>query len=458
VVTAVGVCLRIAIAAHTVPKERNVLKLTLSIASLCLVLTLPLFRVQAQTAEPQTTDQATADTSQRTVMGTEFGSIFAKPNGCPYSDFGVYIGASYYSSNLNPDAIKAKYSQFHIFAPTDSGIGFPYTALRQYDAQQVAAGKPSVFVTATYQGKRRPVMYFRSLGLSGNRPTTSPQSWKYVVNVRDPRFINFWITKYARPVVVEPMAHLGSPYVYVDGVTVLYSAYGVLDNSNHFVPGVKWDEPYPQSGNDFQAAMATFFAAVTQQAPDIKILVDTGALSDSGGYQTLYANVTGMLTENVYGWAPNPDTYVVNQWYSTIFPWFAWAGATGKVNVMGAFLPSNYENGPLRDSFIVYELLKGANSFFAPRVGGTALPLSAPWLGWNAKLGSPLAPFQSTQLGSAAGNRLFSRQYTNGYVYLNWTGSTRTVKLPAGTTWYDPNGNVVTSLSIPTWTGSFVNQ
>jgi len=296
-------------------------------------------------------------------------------------------------------------------------------------------------------------MYFRSLGLSGNRPTTSPQSWKYVVNVRDPRFINFWITKYARPVVVEPMAHLGSPYVYVDGVTVLYSAYGVLDNSNHFVPGVKWDEPYPQSGNDFQAAMATFFAAVKEQASDVKIMVDTGSLSNPSGYQTLYANVPGILTENVYGWAPNPDSYVINNWTTTIFPWFAWAGATGKVNVMGAFLPSNYESGALQTAFVVYELLKGANSFFAPRVGGTALPLSAGWMSWNAKLGGPVGAYKSTGVG----NRLFSRQYTNGYVYLNWTGRTETVTLP-GATWYDPHDNRVTRLTIPNGTGTFVNR
>jgi hypothetical protein len=78
---------------------------------------------------------------------------------------------------------------------------------------------------------------------------------------------------------------------------------------------------------------------------------------------------------------------------------------------------------------------------------------------WNTKLGNPVSAFQSTQQPlKAVGNRLFWRHYTNGYVYLNWTGVTQTVTLPTGTTWYDPNHNHVTKLTIPTWTGSFVNR
>lgn len=430
------------------------MKLTQNLISICLIFLSPILCVQAQTDNTQATDSAivTPDAAiQRTVMNTEFGSIFAKPNGFPYSDFGVYIGAGAGSSSLNPAAIKGHYSRFHHFAPSDSNIGFPYSALRLYEAQQVAAGKPRIFITATYEGRRRPVIDRGSLNLDGSgRPTSSSNNWVYPVNVRDQRFINFWITKYARPVVLAPMAHLGNAWVYVDGVTLLYSTYGVLDNNNHFVAGVKWDEPFPQSGNDFQAAVQTFFTAVKQQAPDVKILVDTGSLSNPGAYQSLYSSIPGMLTEDLYGWGPRPDSYVVNKWATTIFPWFAWAGASGRVNVMGAFLPSNYESGALQCAFVVYELLKGANSFFAPRVGGTALPMSAPWLGWNAKLGSPVSSYTNS------GN-LFSRHYTNGYVYLNWTGSTKTITLPSGT-WFDPKGNRITRLTVPAWIGSFAHH
>jgi len=436
------------------------MKLKLNIVPICLGMFLPMFGLQAQTTDPQTTENTgTVDPTMpgRTVMSTEFGSIFAKPNGFPASEFGVYIGAGAASTSLSPGAIKGHYSRFHHFAPSDSSLGFPYAALRQYEAQQMAAGHPGIFVTATYQGKRRPVIDRGSLKLnSSNRPTASSENWVYPVNVRDQRFINFWITKYARPVVVQPMERLGHPYVYVDGVTLTYDTYGVLDNNDQFVAGVKWNEPFPQSGTDFQNAVAQFFTAVKEQASDIQIMVDTGSISDSNAFRTLYANVPGMLTENVYGWAPNPSESTVTKWYTSIFPWFQWAAASGKVNVMGAFLPSD-ESGPHLYPFAVYELLIGADSFLAPRVGGTALPLSAGWLSWNAKLGDPVGAYRSTQLGSGAGNRLFTRTYTNGYVYLNWTGRTQTVSLPSGT-WYNPSGGRVTKISIPHGAGTFVNR
>jgi hypothetical protein len=458
-----GVSSTAVIAAHTNVKGRNVLKLTLNIAFICVVLIWPTLRVQAQSADPQSAspDAASANTAgQRTVMTTEYGSIFAKPNGFPYSDFGAYIGASYYSTNLNPGAIKGHYSRFHHAGPADSNLGFPYTALRQYEAREVAAGRPALFITATYEGKRRPVIDRGSLKLdSQNRPTSSSQNWVYPINVRDQRYITFWITKYARPIVLIPMAPLGNAWVYVDGATLTYATYGVLDNNNRFVAGVTWDEPFPQSGNDFQAAVGTFFNAVKQQAPDIKLMVDLGSLSDPTKFQSVYANVPGVLQEDLYGWRSNPSTWVVNHWYTTTIPWLSWFGAQGRIAVLGAFLPSVYENGPLMASFALYEILKGPNFFFAPRVGGTAIPLTAGWMGWSAKLGDPISGFQSRQqVGKTAGYRFFSRQYTNGYVYLNWTGVTQTVALPVGTAWFDPKNNRVTSLKIPTWMGTFVNR
>jgi hypothetical protein len=381
--------------------------------------------------------------------------MFAKPNGFPYSDFGAYMGATKYSTILSHAAIKGKYSHFHHFGIPDAAIGFPYTALRTYEAQQIAAGKPRIFITATYQGKRRPVIDRGSLQLDGyNRPTVSSQYWIYPVNVRDSRFINFWITKYARPVVLQPMAYLGNAWVYVDGATLTYDTYGVLDDNNRFVAGVRWDYPFPQNGTDYQNSVATFFNTVKATAPDVKFVVDTGALPNPGAFSTTYASVPGFLTENVYGWHSSPSSYTLNHWYTTIFQWYAWIASQGRVSIIGAFLPSNYDSGALVTSFSIYELLKGVNSFFAPRVGGTAIPITSGWMGWCTKLGTPVSAFQSTGTG---GYRFFSRHFYNGYVYVNWTGTTRTVTLPSGT-WYDRYGNRVTRLTIPTWTGTFVNR
>jgi hypothetical protein len=248
------------------------------------------------------------------------------------------------------------------------------------------------------------------------------------------------------------MAYLGDAWVYVDGCTLTYPTYGVLDNNNHFVAGVKWDEPFPQSGSAYQASIGTFFNAVKAQASDIKVMVDTGTLTNPTAFSTTYASVHGFLQEDLWGPSASPSSYTINKWVTTVFPWYKWIASQGRTAVMGAFLPSNYESGSLLTSFALYELLKGANFFFAPRVGNLALPLSAGWMSWNSKLGGPVGSYVSSY-----SNRFFTRQYTNGHVYLNWTGSSKTITLPAGT-WYNPSGSRVTRISIPTWRGTFVNK
>jgi hypothetical protein len=255
------------------------------------------------------------------------------------------------------------------------------------------------------------------------------------------------------------MLYLKNAWVYVDGCAFSYSSFGVIDDNGYFVRSIPWDNPFPSTPNAYLTSVATFFNTLHQIAPDIHVMADTGSMSDPTQFPIVYANVAGALQEDVYGWRSNPSTWVVNHWYTTTMQWFSWIGAQGKVGVMGAFLPSNYQSGALLVSFAFYELMKGPNFFFAPRVGGTAIPLTAGWLDWNAKLGDPVSAFQSMQeSGKTVGYRLFSRRYTNGYVYMNWTGVTKTVTLPTGTTWYDPNHNRVTRLTIPTWAGSFVNR
>jgi Fn3 associated len=48
------------------------------------------------------------------------------------------------------------------------------------------------------------------------------------------------------------------------------------------------------------------------------------------------------------------------------------------------------------------------------------------------------------------------RQFKNGAVYLNLTGSTQVVKLDTRYKHWDPDGNLVTQISIPDTTGTFV--
>ncbi|MBV9302184.1 MAG: chitobiase/beta-hexosaminidase C-terminal domain-containing protein [Acidobacteriaceae bacterium] len=391
--------------------------------------------------------------SNRTVMDTELGSIFQPAQGFPNSDFGAYMGAGSRSTMFAPETIKGHYMHFNHFGIVDNGFGFPYSTLRDYEAQEVAAGRAPIFVTATYQGKKRPVMFKGYLELDANNKPTAPQSnWVYAVNVADDRFIKFWINHYARPVVLQSMNTLGNVWAYMDGCAFYYAAYGVLDDSGTFVGGVPWDAPFQQNANEYLKSIADFFNRLKQLAPDINVITDVGSMTDPSQFQNIYANVGGALAEDVLAWYSNPTQTELTGFYNMIFPWFSWLGSTGRVGILGALLSPNWKEADLLTGFVVYELLKGPNFFFATR--GAHVP-PGDWERWNAALGTPVAAYQEGPANGQPANRLYWRQYEDGYVYLNWTGSTQAVTLPTGK-WVDPYNHAVTEITIPNLTATFV--
>ncbi|MBV9302185.1 MAG: chitobiase/beta-hexosaminidase C-terminal domain-containing protein [Acidobacteriaceae bacterium] len=407
--------------------------------------------LQAQTASPY-----------RTVMDTELGTYFTPPNNFPWTDYGAYMGAGPYTTVLAPDALKGHYGHFNHFSPWDESLGFPYLALRQYEAQEVAAGRPPIFVTATYKGKKRPVLFSIYLNLLKNRPRTAPAIWTYAVNVADDRFIKFWINRYVRPNVLAPMQKLKNVWVYLDGCQFSYGSYGVLDDNGEFVGGIPWDPPFPQNATDYLNSIAQFFKRVSELAPDIKINTDVGQMSDPTQFPNVYANVAGALLEDAIAWQKNPSQSNFNSFYKQVFPWFSWLGATGRVGILGANLPANWQTSQLLSAFVIYELVKGPNFFFGPRYLPAGPPQSiaippSDWEGWNAALGLPVSAMQQgpQQPGGLITSRLFWRQFTNGYVYLNWTSATQSVKLPSGK-WVDAENNPLTTLQIPPSTGMLV--
>jgi hypothetical protein len=414
-------------------ERRNVLKLTLQIASICLVFLWPNLRTQAQT---------------RTVDANEAGSEFSQAVNFPWSDIGARVGATY---KMNSQAIKAAFSRFHAFAPSDqTRYSFPYSALRTYEKQQVAAGHAPIFITATYQGKKRPVLWSWALHLSGNRPTAPSNTWEYAVNVGDERFVNFWVTKFARPVVLDPIKYMGNVWVWLDACGFNYRNYGVIDDSGHFVAGVPWDSPFPRSDSQYIASVAAFFKTLTEIAPDIKVMPNVGGMLEPGLFPEAFAYVPGASTENIYGWHSNPSSYVLNNTYTQTFTFFSWLGAHNRATIIGANLPSTSSQA-LITAFATYELLKGVNSFFAPRYSDLTIVNPSAWMPACARLGKPLATFQSR-----LNNRFFSRAFAGGFVYLNWTGTTQTVTLPTGHKWIDPSGRSITRISVANMTGTYV--
>jgi Fn3 associated len=393
----------------------------------------------------------------RTVIDKEVGAVFQTPGGFSYEDYGAFIGSAP-TGSLDPNALAILYARFDKFSTSDNTMvrGFPYSALRTYESQQVAAGKAPIFITATYAGKVRPVYFSWSLGLVNNVPTAPSSAWQYAVNVQDPRYVNFWINNYLRPIVWKVSYAVPNVWFELDECAFNYGLYGVLDDTNHFVTGVTWDSPFPQTGAAYLNSVESFFSQLKTLAPDIKTMPNVGTMSDPTQFQPIFTNIPGALEENIYSWHTSPTLYTRNAWFSQTYSQFSWVGAQGKVGILRAVLPAGDSNA-LLTSFVVYSLLKGPNFFFAPGSASAVNPNPSEWMGWKSSLGSPTANPMSTQESSAGiGYRMYMRQFKNGAVYLNLTGSTQVVTLDSRYKHWDPNGNLVTQISIPDTIGTFV--
>ena len=362
----------------------------------------------------------------RTVIDKEVGAVFQTPGGFSYEDYGAFIGSAP-TGSLDPNALAILYARFDKFSTSDNTMvrGFPYSALRTYESQQVAAGKAPIFITATYAGKVRPVYFSWSLGLVNNVPTAPSSAWQYAVNVQDPRYVNFWINNYLRPIVWKVSYAVPNVWFELDECAFNYGLYGVLDDTNHFVTGVTWDSPFPQTGAAYLNSVESFFSQLKTLAPDIKTMPNVGTMSDPTQFQPIFTNIPGALEENIYSWHTSPTLYTRNAWYSQTYSQFSWVGSQGKVGILRAVLPAGDSNA-LLTSFVVYSLLKGPNFFFAPGSATAVNPNPSEWMGWKSALGSPTANPMSTQESSAGiGYRMYMRQFKNGAVYLNLTGRLR---------------------------------
>jgi hypothetical protein len=397
---------------------------------------------------------AFAQQQYRTVTDKEVGSIYQQPDAFPYLDFGAFAGSP--MGKLDPSALQVLYGRFDQFAPSDPS-GFPYAALRAYEAHEVAAGRHPIFVTATYMGKSRPVLFSWSLGLVNGVPTAPQQDRQYAVNVQDNRFIHFWLSQYVRP-LFQPSYNGQNPlWLQLDECAFEYSLYGVLDDDNKFVAGVPWDSPFPQNQAEYETGIETFFAQVKSLAPDMPLINNVGSMSDPTNFPAVYANVDGGMTEDVYGWHADFTSYIRNVWYAQNFSYYPWLGSHGRVAILRALIPSGDPNA-LLTSFVVYSLLKGPNFFFAPGNEGSTDILPSRWQGMEAMLGEPTSALQSLQEPGAPGPgyRLFWRNFNGGTAYLNWTGSTQTVTLNTNVKYYDQSGQQITKLEIPDGTGTYL--
>lgn len=393
----------------------------------------------------------------RTLIDNQRGLFYGKPAGDDWSAIGAYAGAVDDLSTfkaMNPAAIKIALGRFQHFAPEDDYQWslFPYSKLKAYNDAEVAAGRPPIFITATYEGKQRPVYFKWLMGSSGDTASPPKSDWAQAVNVGDDRFIRFWIDEYARKIVLAQ--HIPNLWIGLDNCAFQYNLYGVLDDNHTFVQPAHWDSPFPQNEEQYLASVKYFFQRVKELAPDIHVSCNMGDLTDYTRFPEIYANIDGVVQEDML-YSFGPSGYQRKEFYHlyTNLEWLGSAGKVGLIDFQSLQQSSDLDNR-LRTADVIYQLVRGVNFFHGFQFNVPEVP-PALYRDMDNALGAPVATADVVQQG-AEGYNLYSREMEGGIIYLNMTGAPVTVPLPAGRTYYDRQGEKITQLTIPDLSGDYV--
>lgn len=387
----------------------------------------------------------------RTVIENERGSIFTSPYDGNWSGFGIYVGTprSDKFSLMSPSSIKIRHTRFHIVRETDGngnyvdiGTDFPYQVLKAYEDQEVAAGRAPFLVTATYQGKKRPVYWRWSIN------SFFAPYYKQAVNVGDSRYTKFYVDEYIRKIVWPGKTVLdpATEWVGIDEGAFDYDTmYGVIDDSGNFVVGVPWDPPFPQNKEEYFASLRSFFQNMRSYAPDITLAANLGKM-DWNRFPEVFENVPAIMLENLRR-EPNMIDREITDGYFRSFQWF---GEQGKIAILRD--PGIQDNETsIRSAYAAYLIAKGENFFFNPRLVGSGTELSpSRFATMKSDLGNPVERYVNL------GDYLYSRATEKGMVFYNRGAGSRTAVLPSNKTYHDRSGNVVAQLTINAGEGDYV--
>jgi len=351
---------------------------------------------------------------------------------------------------MDSASLKIGHGRLQHFADFDDWTEalFPYSQLLQYDNSEVAAGRPSLFVTATYQGVKRPVLW-TWYGVT-SYPYNSPGR---PINLKDSRFVSFFVNQYIQPW----MQKINRPNVMVllDNCTFNYGLYGVKDNAGNFISGVTWDYPYAQNQTDFLNSINNFVVQVHQMNPNIKMICNTDAGAPQSDFLASFQNLDGISIESMEYYYQGGD----NWWRSQFFNQYtnaAWIGNAGKIGLMIWQMANDTSTAAVRRAYMHYLMVRGDNFFFAPKIGNNEMATSY-YLNMKNAIGLPIAPTVVAQEpGRTQGYAVYSRQTSGGIAYLNWSGVTQTITLPAGAQYVNSSGQPVTQISIPDMAGDYV--
>jgi hypothetical protein len=392
----------------------------------------------------------------RSVTSLEYGQIYGNPPNINQTGALVQTPHNGSFTRMPATSIKIPQGHFQHFAPARPDDDFPYRALQQIEAHQIAGGGPPIFVTATYAGKSRSVYFSLHMQLdSNNRPTTDRSWWSQAVNLRDEAFIHFFADSYVRKRMFQPPAQ--NYWLGVDNCIFFMEAYGVLDDSGVFHSVSHFDPPFAQSNPEFLDSIIYFLARLKTIAPDIHIMGNEGDMSDESKFKQVWSGFDGTMREDILvGFLPDSASRnTLHKEYTR----YQWEGPARKVAILQALVPNDGTfRDKLRTAYMEYLIFRGPNFFFGPtfisRVNA-GVPISD-YAQMQQALGLPTGPATDFQYGTDPGFWLYSRPTSNGLVYLNWSGQTLTITLPTGAKYVDRNGNHVTSLTMADLSGDYV--
>jgi hypothetical protein len=341
-----------------------------------------------------------------------------------------------------PDALKIQHVRFQHFqqADDDNFAYFPYSRLKQYDAQEVKEGRQPLFITATYQGKKRPVYFVWSLELHGDVPTAPHEQWMQAVDVSS-----------------DDQRPTPDRWVGLDNCAFMYDLYGVVDDNGHFVAGVTWDLPFAQNSDQYLTMIKQFFHKLSQSAPKILVMCNVGSLKDWSQFQSVYADISGIMREDIS--EANPSVFARAGRYS-ISNAISWFGSQGRVAVLRALVQPG-DPQAIRSAYCIYLLLKGPNFFFAPQYTKTAALAVPPdqYDQIRSNLGEATESMRIDRLGpKGLPYVLYSRNYEGGIVYVNWTGLPQTITLRSDRHYLDFHHEPVKTITVSDLTGTYVSS
>jgi hypothetical protein len=374
----------------------------------------------------------------RTVINNERGFYYVYPHDKDWSKVGAYIGLAHYDdifSAMNPEAIKGIQGRFQHFHPKDETehAYFPYTELKRYELDELSQRRPPLWITATFQGKRRPVIFE---WLSKEKAQA--------VNIRDQRYIDFFIKNYVRNNLQKRSYQ--NLWVGLDNCAFIYNLYGVVDNKNKYTNKIKWDKPFPQNDREFVRAVQYFFKRLKELAPDIKTICNEGSLSDESQYQEIFAHTDGVILEDFLGEIYNSDSdyarLKIYRSYSRVQNFVA--------NKVQIYQPNTQnKNELIRNMYLAYLIFGGKNRFYSGDDGRSVEIDPKRYANIKNLLGDPVTVAQDKQeIGKGEGYRLYWRLFEGGIVYFNLTGKTQLINLNLGRIFFDEHGNSIKQFSI----------